>query len=768
MEGAALEAGTPEVNGERVAAITAATLARSGRPERNEIRFRCVIIGHDDVHPSARWNPDKRVWRCDVCGVGGGWIDLEKRLDLAPAPKAPAARDRRVVERYDYRDVGGVLRFQVQRHKDKSFSVRRPKAPLPPGSTPVASQDGWRMGLGDVPHILYRLELLSNNADALVFVPEGEKDVDTLVRLGQTATCNPFGAGKWRLEYSQSLRDRNVVILPDNDAPGRAHAESVAAALHNIAATVKILALPDLPEKGDVSDWIAAGHTAEELHRLATEAPTWAAAIGESAIAEPDDAAIFTLAALPALEYDRRRVAEAERLGVRVTTLDAERERLRRVADEDDDDEHDHDGRAPHGGGLTLNDPAPCAEPVDGAALLAEIHEIYLRFLVLPPQSAIALALWTLFAWALDAFEVSPLIAACSPEKRCGKTTLLHIIHALTPRAVYASNITAAALYRAVERFRPTLVIDEADTFLRGSDELRGVMNAGHTRTSAVVIRTVGDDHEPRTFSVWCPKAIAMIGRLPDTLEDRAIVIGMQRRGPGDRPVARLRLDRLSALESIGPKAARWVADHVDALRQADPDVPDELHDRAADNWRPLLAIADQAGGDWPEAARKAARELSGVKNDITDATKGVALLRDLRRYLGESEHITTETLLNKLVTFDDEAPWPTWNKGKPITARQVAALLKPFGIRSDQVHPENAKGYRAAACLDAFRRYLSADPNMPNNANGNTYLGSLSHPNGGPSRSDHESSVSRRILGDCSARSDQGDLLTTAEGYDL
>jgi putative DNA primase/helicase len=98
---------------------------------------------------------------------------------------------------------------------------------------------------------------------------------------------------------------------------------------------------------------------------------------------------------------------------------------------------------------------------------------------------------------------------------RCGKTLLLIVLGALTPRRVFASNITPAGLFRTIEKFQPTLFIDEADTFLRDNDDLRGLLNCGTTRTTAVIIRPVGDDHEPRAFSTWCAKVVALIGKLP-------------------------------------------------------------------------------------------------------------------------------------------------------------------------------------------------------------------------------------------------------------
>jgi len=235
-----------------------------------------------------------------------------------------------------------------------------------------------------------------------------------------------------------------------------------------------------------------------------------------------------------------------------------------------------------------------------------------MRYVVIPKESAIAIALWIVHTYALDAAGCAPILAVLSPEKRCGKTLLLGLLIPLVRRPLPASNTTPAVVFRAIEQWSPTLLVDEADSFLEAREELRGVLNSGHTRTTAYVLRTAGDDHEPRAFSTWCAKAIAMIGRLPATLEDHSLVIPMKRRKPGEK-VKRFRLRKVGpAPEILRRKTHRWAQDNMEMLKDADPEVPEELNDRAQDNWRPLLAIADLTGGPWAAAARKAALKLSG------------------------------------------------------------------------------------------------------------------------------------------------------------
>jgi len=362
------------------------------------------------------------------------------------------------------------------------------------------------------------------------------------------------------------------------------------------------------------------------------------------------------------------------------------------------------------GQAVTLADPEPWREPVDGAVLLAELMRTFTRFAVLPTGGVTALALWTLHAHAQDAAFVSPLLALTSPEKRCGKSTVLAVLGAVVPRALPTANITAAGVFRTVEKFRPSLMVDEADTFARTSEELRGILNSGHTRTSAFVVRTAGDDFEPRTFSTWCPKAIACIGELPATLTDRAIVVAMRRRKPDER-VERLRLDRMGALEPLRRQAWRWSRDHATALQKSDPEMSPELDDRAADNWRPLVAIADLAGGAWPERARRAAVLLSGGRADALGAR--VQLVADLRALFAErGDRLASEEIVTALVAMEDR-PWPEWAHGRPLTKRSLARLLEPFGIRPTQlrIDGDKTRGYARAAFIDAIARYLPSDP---------------------------------------------------------
>jgi len=318
------------------------------------------------------------------------------------------------------------------------------------------------------------------------------------------------------------------------------------------------------------------------------------------------------------------------------------------------------------------------------------------------------LALWVLHTYALEAAYISPFMILESPEKRCGKTTALDVLSALVNRSLPTSNISPAALFRSVEKFQPTLLLDEADTFLKHSEELRGILNAGHSRNSAFTIRTVGKDHDPKKFSTWCPKAIGAIGKLPGTIEDRGIILQMRRKTAGEK-VEGVRRDRLYQFKPIQQKAVRWVQDNMEYLKSFDPEVPGELNDRAADNWRGLLGIATLAGGNWPEKAMQAATHICGSRTE--EDGPATMLLSDLRSLFEEQgvDRLASSEIVENLRVMEDR-PWPEYRNGKPITATQVAKLLSRFDIKSKDYRFEQGKpkkGYELSKFKDAFTRYL-------------------------------------------------------------
>jgi hypothetical protein len=408
--------------------------------------------------------------------------------------------------------------------------------------------------------------------------------------------------------------------------------------------------------------------------------------------ADKAKAEIKRLAGLSPLDYELERKPAAEKLGIeRVSVLDALVKDVQR------------DASSTKGQGKAIELPPiePWPDPVDGAEVLTESVAAIARYMVLPDGAAEIVALWSAHTHCFECFTVTPRLAITSPEKQCGKTTLLDVLTCLVARPLSTANTSTAAVFRVIEVTRPTLLVDEADTFLKKNDELRGVLNAGH-RKGGAVIRTVGEDHEPRQFSVWSPVAIAMIGRLPDTLHDRSLECRLRRRKPSER-VQSFRSDRADHLHDLARKLTRWAADNSAMLAAADPDMAG-LENRVADNWRPMFAVADVAGGMWPARVREIAAAVDAAR---AEQSIGVLLLGDCKAVFDEKgvDRLPSEELTTYLVGLE-ERPWPEFKSGKPLSQAQLARLLGKSEIRSDTIRfspGRTAKGYYLSAVKDAF-----------------------------------------------------------------
>lgn len=386
-----------------------------------------------------------------------------------------------------------------------------------------------------------------------------------------------------------------------------------------------------------------------------------------------------------------------------------------------------------------FENPEPSAEPVRGAELLDEIANVLSRFVVMPVHGAEVAALWILHTFVYDIFEFTPRLLITSPSMRCGKSRLFRVLAALVSRPLACEGITGPALFRSLEKYRPTVLIDEGDTMLGGretSEVLRGVINAGHQRGGRV-IRCVGDEAEPKTFDVFAPIAIAMIGKPPATIVDRSIQLEMRRRTASEK-VDRFEAGRSlrEALAPLAQKCVRWSQDQRSHLLSSRPVVPAGIDDRAADCWYGLLAIADAAGGRWPSLARAiAVAVMSGRDNS---EGLGVELLHDLKALFDsrDVDRLSTSNIVAALVGLE-ERPWLEFRRGQPITPRQLATLLAAFGIRSRNMRmPDGTvpKGYLRRDFEDAWNRYFPEHEGDPGSGSA-TPLRSLSDNDLGASR---------------------------------
>jgi putative DNA primase/helicase len=412
------------------------------------------------------------------------------------------------------------------------------------------------------------------------------------------------------------------------------------------------------------------------------------------------EAEIEQLALLTTVDYEIERKAAADRLNMRQSVLDklVEARRPEKAAKAETD-------FLPH----WKVDPWP--EPVDGAELLNELRQHFNRYAVTPKHADAVLALWSLHTWVFDCFDITPYLVITSPTRRCGKSLVLTILQWLCCRAKKNDSMTKAAIYRSVEVERPTLVLDETSWVVDLKDERQGILCGGFERNGFVELcEGESTNITVRRYSTYCPKAFGIIGKLTPTLMDRSIEIAMQRKTKLDK-VERLGRRDNADYARLRQRCLRWANDSRQALAAATPKVPDGLNDRALDIWEPLLAIAERAGGDWPKLTRQAATALSG--GEAASEERSIELLADIKATFetsGEDE-VTTKALVTALCA-DEERPWATYNKGKPISDRQVAKLLKQFRILSEDVYPsgeKHAKGYKRVRFLDAFERYLTS-----------------------------------------------------------
>ncbi|MFA3838617.1 DUF3631 domain-containing protein [Streptomyces aureus] len=376
----------------------------------------------------------------------------------------------------------------------------------------------------------------------------------------------------------------------------------------------------------------------------------------------------------------------------------------------------------------STKEPAPS---IDGAALLDEVEAFHRRFNVFPTEHAyVAVALWDAHAHLMDALDGTARIAFLSPEPGSGKSRALEIIETLTPRAATTVNASANALFRLVsaDEGTPTLLFDEIDTVFGpkagGNEEVRGFLNSGYRR-GAKSLRCIGDgsDQKAGFFPSFCAVAMAGLGSLPDTILTRSVIIRMRKKAPNEKcEPYRLRVHEKQG-HVLRDRLAEWTASINEQISEAWPEMPEGVSDRPADVWEPLLAVADAAGGHWPERARAACLALIKAAKEGDEASLGVRLLTDLRdRVFCGVDKMPTAAILEVLLSIDD-APWADMSEDgqstKPLTARRLSKLLsqyvrpdntpiKPKGIRVGSTTP---KGYYAEDLTDAWARYCPPPP---------------------------------------------------------
>jgi putative DNA primase/helicase len=423
-----------------------------------------------------------------------------------------------------------------------------------------------------------------------------------------------------------------------------------------------------------------------------------------------DAQAFQRLAQLSPTEYDRVRKSEGRRLRIRIETLDAEVAKYR----------SELNGPAIlHSAISTLPPAIPWPEPVDAQETLSQVSDRFSLYIVLPPGAADALALWSAHAHAFGAFPQTPRLNLSSPEPGCGKTTVVDVIASLVPRPLRTENLTAPVLFRLVDQYQPTLLLDEVDSYLPQAEELRGLLNAGHKR-GACAYRCEGESKAVRAFKAFAPAVLAGLGTLPGTLADRSIIIPLLPAQP-EEVAARFDSLRADTETVLCRKLARWTKDNFAALQACDPPLPATAFNCLADNWRPLFAIAQIAGADWPTRALASFNHLAPVRtesppsltspptgNSCNNSTHGTQLLADIRQIFTESgvSRISSRQLVDALRVLPDR-PWHSEFINPHSAFNRLARLLYPFGIRAHNIRfgGPRAKGFNIADFAEAFSK---------------------------------------------------------------
>ena len=350
----------------------------------------------------------------------------------------------------------------------------------------------------------------------------------------------------------------------------------------------------------------------------------------------------------------------------------------------------------------------------DGAKLLSDVHEFTGRFVAFPSEEAhIAHTLWIMHTHLMGCWDSTPRLAMLSPEPECGKTRVLEVSELLVPGPVEAINVTPAYLFRKVAdpAGRPTILFDEIDTVFgpkaRENEEIRGLLNAGH-RIGAVAGRCVvhGKTVLTEEIPAYCAVAMAGIGDLPDTIMGRSVILRMRRRAPNEVVTPWRRRVYFDEGNALHERMGLWAQLIENDLMDTWPEMPDGIEDRAADVWEALLAVADAAGGEWPDQARNACITLV-AESRSSSPSLGIRLLGDLKDVFGTENHMATFDILNALHDIG-EAPWAEL-RGKPLDPRGLSWRLKPYSVkpRDVRIGDKVVRGYYSTDLWDAWERYL-------------------------------------------------------------
>jgi putative DNA primase/helicase len=596
----------------------------------------------------------------------------------------------------------------------------------PEGRKSTVTPNRRRFMLETAPDAVFEMPYAGASTDAVIC--EGLEDALTAYRYGKCG-CRIIGLpGIGTLSHLLFAKGTRVTIARDGDAPDSEAAKALQRGIDALILAGIDVHLTELPPPGlDLNAILQEAGVEEVQNFLARTTPATLSLHGE----------IERLARLDDLTYAQNRKAEAKRLGIPVATLDKERQKVcdriaaaaKAAAQSSTDDWSE------------IEDTPVYHTPVNGGELMDELIKCISSFVIMKPLQCFTVALWIIFTYVFDIAYNLPKLMIKSAERRSGKTRLLQLLRYLVSRAKPTDRISSAMLPRVITQDRPTLLMDETDTYVKNNETMRGILDTGFDRDTYVHIGVkVGDDWIPTPFNAWCPQALAGIGSLHPTLIDRSFLIELERK-PRTVKVGRLRRRSIPPLQILAQKCARWGEDNTAAVEDAieaefAPETPEDLHDRAADAWEICIIIADlisEECGDkgHAEQARRAASEISG--DDTGIGSEGEMLLSDIRDIFEDRFWDDTAKAYKKI--WDNQAkaysadpnkraipsgelvaelnnridrPWPECNKGFPLSQAGLAARLKEFHISPGPYWDgKTRRGYTHPAFERVFERYL-------------------------------------------------------------
>ena len=609
-----------------------------------------------------------------------------------------------------YRLPDGAVCFYVYR-----FNLDQGKKETRPVSY-SSREKRWVWKYPQNPLPIYGLERLC--LSSAVVVVEGEKACDAAQRQFPNMVCvtSAKGSGQAFDSSWSGLAEKDVIIVPDNDAPGLDYAIAVTAL--GLVAEAKTISIKDVTKLG----WAAGDDLAD--HEVQADFLDDAVDYSEYfKPAELESAIVRAASQLEPGEFDRKRNRLSDIIGVSVSTLKKLVKQARRNLESESTDAINW------GDQLVEPNPEPWDGDVDTAKLYGDIKALAKRHVVMTDGQATTVALWIMYTYVYEVLPQSPILLLTSASPRCGKSTLLDLIGGLVSRCMSTANISTAAIYRSIELAKPTLLVDEADTFLSGNHEAAGVLNSGHTKRSAFITRVekIGDQHLPKRFSTFCPKCVAMID-LPKSaaLLDRCIVIRLERAVSTDSPEP-LPYDIHEAYGDIRRRLVKWAEPYLeDGLEMDLSLVSRGKNARAHGNWSVLASVAQTAGDEVVKELKQAASLLSDTDKFSEDLTRDLlsalatiffdqlkaerfeeAIKTPVLALKGNHDLVASSLLTKKLNDLKHMS-WADFNVGKGITERGLAKQLKPLGIFPQQarVNAQQTRGYRLGQFVSVWDRY--------------------------------------------------------------